>query len=270
MSVATVASIHDMLCCQEAFGGLLGAFFGSNTAAVACADPICGNDGTQILRERRGRSRTLKCSVNSKDGASATSCSSSGSPSRPSTPFQEGRSAKRSIDASKVDKIQPMSNNKPQTKNQGNFKIVGLGTSTAKPSTGKKNIRSTKSKSRGSRDKARRDGRSSSPLSTRSRCNSSGKGKRKNARPERDLPPTTNLNHLMEVDINRRRGRTPSREAPGGRRRSRSRAMPTRHFSQRGNDIESTPSNTGKVKKESSCRRWGFGSRRSLRVDQNN
>jgi hypothetical protein len=325
-----------MLCCREVFLGLLGSLHGSTTTAAACVDtsaiacadlnPICGND----LREGRGRSRTLKLSVNSRDDASATSCSSTRSPSRLSSPGQYGRGAKRSTDASKVDKIQPMSKNKPQTKNQGHFKIVGLGTSTAKPltekkkpkgtkgksrcsqnrtkkeghssspfstqsrytspgkgkkknarperdlppakpSTEKKKFEGTKGKSRGSQNRTKKEGRSSSPFSTRSRCTLSAKEKKKIARPERDLPPTTNISHLVEVDNNPRRGRrgrTPSREAPGARCRSRERTMPTRQFSQRGNDFESIPTNTGKVKKEPSSRRWGFGSRGSLRVDQ--
>jgi hypothetical protein len=318
-----------MLCCQDAFGGLFGSFACAD-AEVACADlnPICGND----RREGRGRSRTQELSVNSVEevsvtscsSASATSCSSTRSPNVPSIIGQYGGGAKRSTDASKVEKIQPMSNNKPQTKNQGSFKIVALGTSIAKPltekkkpngtkgksggsqnrtnkggcssspfstrsqctssgkgkvkntrpegdlpptksSTEKKKPEGTKGKSNGSQNRTKKEGRSSSPFSTRIRCTSSGKGKKKIAKPERDLPPTTNISHLVEVDSNPRRGRTPSREAPGGRRRSR-----RRQFSQRGKDIESIQTNTGKVKKEASSKGWGFGSGGSLRVGQRN
>ena len=335
MSVVTVASTTDMLCCQDALGRLLAPFLGSATstvtcadAAVACADlnPICGNDGG----EGRGRSRTVKLSANSMEdvsvtscsSASATSCSSSArSPNLPASPGQYGRGAQRSTaDASKVEKIQPMSNNKPQTKNQGNFKIVGLGTALAE----KKKPKGTKGKSRDSQNRTKKEGRSSSPISTRSRCALSGKGKKKNTRPERDLPPTKysaekkepegtkgrsrgsqnrtkregrssspfstrikstssgkgkkkiakpqrdqppaiRIRHLVEVDNDSRRGRTSSREAPGGRRRSR-----TPQFSQRGNDIESIQTNNGKVKREDSSRGWGFGSRGSLRGGQRN
>jgi hypothetical protein len=324
MSVVTVVSTNDTLCCQEAFGRLLRPYLGSTATAVLCADTavVCADlnpFSRNFCREERGRSRTPKLCGNRRDGASITSYSSSSdtsysstkSPSSPSNPGgQYGRGAKRSTSAYRVDKIQPMSNNKPQTNNQGHFKIVGLGTSTAKPLTEKKKPKGTDGKSRGSQNRTKKEGRSSRPerglpptkpsakkkkpagnegksrdnqnrtkkesrssssFSTRSRYASSGKGKKKITRPGRDLPPTTNISHLVEVDSNLRRGRTPSRESPGRRRRSRERTMSTRQFAQRGTDIESIPTNTTvKVKNEPSGRRWGFGSRGSLRVDQKN